>query len=306
MLLDGRAQGRHHDRQAQHARTASVTTILNHKRILAIHQAALRAGFTKRRDALLAGIHRGIVSGITRASTPGDQLLVDLNELNDAGLLEDGTAPLGRWLENALHLGEARRETTTFQAALDRVKAFQDDDGADEKEDADDIRGADRRQRDVKMLREAMSFIHIPTLDMFVNDLEFGYISSRTIFTLHAGFEETVSSSLFHLYDRELSSRVLAYQASWNASLAFGNNFFRAGDAYNFAGGGDDSLTPAQQIVWDKLQDAARNLRIALRELLQLIREEYMELDLAQTSSAAWTALVDIERDVTSALARPR
>jgi hypothetical protein len=272
-------------------------TILRHQRILAIHQAALRAGLMGRRAALLVGIHRGIVHGITRASTSGDQLLVDLSELNDARLLEDGTAPLGQWLENALHLGEARREASTFQEALDLVKSFQDAEGVDEKEGHDVSRDADRRQRDVRMLREAMSFIHIPTLDRFVNDLEIGCMS-RTIFTLHTGFEQTVSSSLFHLYDRELSSRVFAYQAAWNASLDFGANFFSAGDYYNFAGGGDDFLTPTQHVAWVKLQDATRNLRIALRELLQFIREEYMELDLTETSSAAWTALVEIERNV--------
>jgi hypothetical protein len=42
------------------------------------------------RDALLVGIDKRFVQGLNRRSSPSDQMLVDLDELNDVGRLDDG------------------------------------------------------------------------------------------------------------------------------------------------------------------------------------------------------------------------
>jgi hypothetical protein len=149
------------------------------------------------------------------------------------------------------------------------------------------------------MLREAMSFIHIPTLDRFVDDLGTGYISKR-IFTLHTAFAETVSSSLFHIYDCDLAQKVSSFQISWNASLNFGSYFYPAGDNYSFHNTG----TPAQAAAWENVLVTAEELRTATRELLQHIREHYMEVNLTQTSAAAWAGLLEIDDAVKVALTR--
>ncbi len=167
----------------------------------------------------------------------------------------------------------------------------------------DFARDAGRRQRDIQTLREMMSFVHIPTIDQFVDDLGNGYVP-RKIMIFHAGFEEVVASSLFHIYDRELASRVIKFRTSWNASLSFGAYFFRAGDDYSFHSGGG-SFTSKERAVLEEIQEAARGLRAAFRELLNYIHEHYMDIDLAQTSAAAWRGFLKVEEDVKAMLARP-
>jgi hypothetical protein len=149
------------------------------------------------------------------------------------------------------------------------------------------------------MLREAMTFIHIPTLDRFVDDLEYGF-TPRNIFTLHTGFEGTVSSSLFHIYDTELASKISSFQTSWNTSLGFGSYFYPAGNNYTFLNTG----TPAQAAAWKEVLLAAEELRTNMRVLLQHIRLHYMEVDLMQTSAEAWAGLLEIDEAAKATLTR--
>lgn len=79
-----------------------------------LHAAALSADLVESRVALLAGIDGGFVAGLPLAPNPGAQLLVDLDALNKAGALADGTVPLQIWLDNAAHLAAARGEAAIF------------------------------------------------------------------------------------------------------------------------------------------------------------------------------------------------
>jgi hypothetical protein len=113
--------------------------ILDSKVILTLHKAALAASLASSREALLVRIDRRFVHGLGRASSPRDQLLVDLNELNNAGELDDGTVPLAQWLENAEHLVGARREASVFREALAHIdELMSEDDEEDDDEDEDD------------------------------------------------------------------------------------------------------------------------------------------------------------------------
>jgi hypothetical protein len=123
-------------------------SILDHASILNVHKAALRAGLMGSRDALLAGIDRRFVYRITRASSPSDQLLIDLDELNDAEVLDDGTVPLAQWLQNASHLGEARREVSVFQNALEVIESFVAEGDEDEDEEEEDDGEEDNEEDD--------------------------------------------------------------------------------------------------------------------------------------------------------------
>lgn len=156
-----------------------------------------------------------------------------------------------------------------------------------------------RRERDVRMLRVAMIFIHIPTMDRFVDALKGGLVF-RSIFTLHAGFKKTVSSSLFHIYDSELASKISSFRKAWDVSLSFGMYFYPAGDDYSFLNTG----TPAQAAAWKEVLVAAEELHTNMRNLLQHIRLHYMEVDLMQTSAEAWAGLLEADKAAKAKLTR--
>jgi hypothetical protein len=82
-----------------------------------IFDAAVRAGLTGARSALLSGIDPAFVANLPTASTPGAQLLGDLHGLRGVRL-SDGSAPLTVWLTNAINLSGPRIESNLFRQAL--------------------------------------------------------------------------------------------------------------------------------------------------------------------------------------------
>lgn len=92
--------------------------ILHPNRMLSVHAAIIDAHLSESRIALLSGVPVEFVASIPLASTPAEQVLCDLNAMNMACVLSDGSVPLLTWLANAIALAGGRRETATFQEAL--------------------------------------------------------------------------------------------------------------------------------------------------------------------------------------------
>src|SRR5690349_18872329 len=88
------------------------------EQIRQIHDAAVRAGLSPLRSALLAGIDSRFVMSLPSAPSPSAQLLNDLMELNQITSLTDGTTPLFDWLSNACLLAGLRHEADVFRVAL--------------------------------------------------------------------------------------------------------------------------------------------------------------------------------------------
>jgi hypothetical protein len=95
--------------------------VLDHVEILEAHQAAMEANLAAAREALLAGLDHRLVAGIPIESNPRDQLLADLDALNAAGVLADGTVPLRDWLRNAALLAGPRVQAPTFSRLAERI-----------------------------------------------------------------------------------------------------------------------------------------------------------------------------------------
>jgi hypothetical protein len=85
-----------------------------------LHRAAISAGLADRRAALFAGVDPAFVATIPDVETPSAQLLVDLDAMNTAGELTDGSRPVRAWLRNAIQLSGKRREGAVFEAVLRR------------------------------------------------------------------------------------------------------------------------------------------------------------------------------------------
>jgi hypothetical protein len=96
-------------------------SILDDTEIRELQAAAVSANLS--RGALMAGIDGGFVTGLRVEASPADQLLVDLDALNKAAALADGTVPLRIWLANAAHLAGVRREAAIFARVRDRLAA---------------------------------------------------------------------------------------------------------------------------------------------------------------------------------------
>jgi hypothetical protein len=91
-----------------------------------LHAAVIQARLGESRASLFAGVDPQFVAGLARASIPGEQLLLDLDALNSAGILENGSMPLAIWLDNALTLAGLREEASIFRAVLARCTASRD------------------------------------------------------------------------------------------------------------------------------------------------------------------------------------
>ncbi|WP_437660621.1 hypothetical protein [Sorangium sp. So ce1182] len=100
--------------------------ILSHDEILELHAAVVSARLSGSRTALLVGLDPALVAGLSEAVAPGEQVLTDLDALNAAGELQDGTVPVAIWLKNAVALVATRKEAAILQRALNQVRGPSD------------------------------------------------------------------------------------------------------------------------------------------------------------------------------------
>ena len=83
-------------------------------------QVAVRLEFYNRRQVLLLRIPSEFQSTMpmARGERMLDQLVSDLNYLNEAGILGDGSDPLRTWLSNAINAAGGVQEVAVFRSAL--------------------------------------------------------------------------------------------------------------------------------------------------------------------------------------------
>ncbi|MFO0590962.1 MAG: hypothetical protein U0441_25690 [Polyangiaceae bacterium] len=91
---------------------------LNEDTLRLLHRHGVTLGLHERRSGLMAGISQAFTSMLPIVASPSEQLLCDMNALNDAGQLTDGTVPIVQWLRNVLSLMGARKEAGEFERAL--------------------------------------------------------------------------------------------------------------------------------------------------------------------------------------------
>lgn len=104
-----------------------MAAILAHDILLQLQAAAVAGNLLQSRSALLVGIDRAIVDSLPISSTPGGQVLEDLDALNRVGTLVDGTTPLELWLKNAQALSRMTEESAVFAATLAALRLSSDE-----------------------------------------------------------------------------------------------------------------------------------------------------------------------------------
>jgi biotin carboxyl carrier protein len=97
-----------------------MTGRLGPESIYQLIQAAVQLEFYNRRQILLLGISWKFQSTMpmARGERMRDQLVLDLNYLNEVGILSDGSDPLKTWLNNAIEAAGGVQEEAVFRSAL--------------------------------------------------------------------------------------------------------------------------------------------------------------------------------------------
>ena len=101
------------------------SSILDHEEILKLRAAVISARLSGGRGGLVAGIPAEFVASLPDAKAAGEQVLTDLDALNTAGALANGSVPLVIWLSNAIALSGGRQEARVFEEALERCRGVQ-------------------------------------------------------------------------------------------------------------------------------------------------------------------------------------
>lgn len=145
-----------------------------------------------------------------------------------------------------------------------------------------------RRQRDVANLTELLSVIHIPTIDQHLDHAPKVLLDRALDFWEY--FKTVFGSSRFHLYDSELMILLTKFRDEFLETVGYPYFYKHTNntDRYIFDNPGDAVLTGAKEDAWNSISEAVHDMRDSFEKILKLIRSNYIEIDLEETSAAAW------------------
>lgn len=146
-----------------------------------------------------------------------------------------------------------------------------------------------RHERDVILIKRLMSSVSRSALDQHIDRSPRSY-TDRDL-EMWDRFNAIVTSSTFALNDTTLAERVDKLHSSWTAMIG-GNHDYRevegqhSHDTTYFFRRNNAPLKRREQKVWDEKEKAKEDMVLALRELLDHIRLNFLEVDLAATDDA--------------------
>lgn len=145
-----------------------------------------------------------------------------------------------------------------------------------------------KRLRDVANLKEVLSTIHIPTIDEHVASAP-RMLLDRTLHFWES-FNGVITSNRFHLYDETLHRLLIEFHESFRETVAHDECYHpnHGNNAYIFTNPGDLPLTGSREQAWAAMSRAVKEMSRLFVDLLSRIREDYIEIDLEETSRLAW------------------
>ncbi|WP_055413814.1 TIR domain-containing protein [Nonlabens sp. YIK11] len=145
-----------------------------------------------------------------------------------------------------------------------------------------------KKELDIKKLRECLKFIHIPSMDLFLDEIP-DRILKRTL-TFYDNFKNVIESNSFYIYDNKLSHLINKFSNEWEESLKYGHQYDgdRSENFYEYYLPMDRFPNERSQKEYEILKEVSVNLRIAFRELLNYIRINFLMIDLDASSEEAW------------------
>jgi hypothetical protein len=149
-----------------------------------------------------------------------------------------------------------------------------------------------RRQRDIANIKWVMSAIHLPTLDRLRQSLP-EYIDTE-VFFFWEEFDGRITSALFHVYDELTRATLFSFHDAWEACLAHGTHYLieRTGkrSILTISHGEDvDS-------IYREIEHERDTLTATFSDLVQILRANYLEFDINDTSKVAWKQYCEDEK----------
>lgn len=153
----------------------------------------------------------------------------------------------------------------------------------------------ERKRRDLINLRWLLESVHWPTLEAHMKEAP--QIVRDSTLHFYEAFHGIVRSKSFHLYDAPLLQKIVRVDELWGSSLAFGTHYVAQAGADRLIFSGRLPLwTREQERDWKKIVAILSKLEPALDDLLQDIRERYLELNLEESSMTAWKSYVALQK----------
>lgn len=146
-----------------------------------------------------------------------------------------------------------------------------------------------KRNLDIDNLKKILSTIHIPTFDSFLEDAPELLIYNQ----LHyfEGFKAVLNSNLFYLYDQILLEKIKKVFTLLNKSLSFGHHYVFLSNSktskFVFPAFNQNDYDAAME-DYRMLIENINLLKIDFKDLITYIRENYIEIDLKETSKIAF------------------
>lgn len=169
-----------------------------------------------------------------------------------------------------------------------------------------ELRGLDpemvKRERDVQKLRWLLSTIHIPTLEDLIETLPHLLPDCALFFWID--FDATCESAMFHLHDKALARAVKKLHRAWKTAISFDQEYHSNsnGQLHIFGSPGDLPLSPDRQKHWDIIDVARNDMRQAWNTIHRRVQTQYIEIDLAATSKAAFESYRNHRKSIESRL----
>lgn len=115
----------------------------------------------------------------------------------------------------------------------------------------------------------------------------------------YEGFHGTRHAQLFHLFDADLLARVDAFDRAWTHTVSFGTRYerVRGTDHYIFTVPFNRAWTKQEEKAWKEIEKGLKDLYAAMKNLLQYIRANYLEIDIDDLNKAAWKEYVQFQED---------
>lgn len=133
-----------------------------------------------------------------------------------------------------------------------------------------------------------MTYFHIDSFDVFLEYMP-DFIPSR-ILIFKEGFTGVMSSNHFYLYDKTLFDLLIQFRDNWENSLSFSDHYGpdNSGKGYRFYIPGDVFPNIKAEKDFHYLENLRLELSTNIKNILEYIRNNYIEIDLVNTSRQAF------------------
>ncbi|CAA7617417.1 hypothetical protein [Magnetospirillum sp. SS-4] len=162
-----------------------------------------------------------------------------------------------------------------------------------------EVRGLSREKlehdHDVENMNWLMSAIHPPTLDQHILDLPHS-ISDRALW-FWENFKGVFTNSLFNIYDPVLKGAVERLFLGWRTAISHGELYHDTpAGLHVFTNPGDMPLTGKHQQAWNEINSARTEMRRAFDQILERLREGYIEVNIHKANAKAWDEYVEFKK----------